>query len=63
MNILLHEGRVKIADYGCSIMSDDPDLDNYTYSVGTLYYLSPKTLKERKYSEKNDLWALGVIFY
>lgn len=31
--------------------------------VGTPYYLSPEIWREKKYSKKSDIWALGVILY
>ena len=31
--------------------------------VGTVHYLPPETLKLTEYSEKTDVWSLGVLLY
>lgn len=33
------------------------------FNVGTPNYMSPETLVYNNYSEKSDIWALGVLFY
>ena len=32
-------------------------------SVGTPIYMSPETLKNNEYSDKTDIWALGIMYY
>ena len=53
--------RVKIIDFGLSVTYAQ------SYSLremaGTLYTVAPETLKEGTYSDKNDVWAVGVIAY
>ncbi|KAM3136598.1 hypothetical protein pb186bvf_011234 [Paramecium bursaria] len=61
-NILIHNGLPKIADYGFSKMMNAPP-DRVYYNVGTTLYMSPQALIENKYSEKSDVWSLGVLFY
>jgi len=58
-NILLTDnGRIKIADFGVSqqILS--------TFSkgsiAGTPYWMAPEILKQEKYSNKVDVWSLGI---
>jgi len=31
--------------------------------VGTPLYMSPQLLQKEKYSNKSDLWSIGLIFY
>ncbi|KAJ3091911.1 Serine/threonine-protein kinase ulk3 [Quaeritorhiza haematococci] len=34
-----------------------------TERIGTLLYMAPEILKDRKYDGRCDLWSVGVIFY
>ncbi|CAD8192607.1 unnamed protein product [Paramecium pentaurelia] len=61
-NILISKGIYKIADYGFSKMVYSPKEKVY-YNVGTTLYMPPQALTENKYSEKSDVWSLGVMFY
>lgn len=69
-NILLDgEGRIKIADFGMSWQraaaefqgSDRPSFPNSPNTFGTLDYLSPEVITHQEYTEKSDVWAVGVI--
>lgn len=31
--------------------------------VGTPIYMSPQVLKQKSYTEKTDVWSLGVLYY
>lgn len=33
------------------------------YNVGTALYMSPQSMIKNLYSEKTDIWSLGVIYY
>ncbi|CAD8070160.1 unnamed protein product [Paramecium sonneborni] len=60
-NILLSDGIPKIADYGFSkIMGVQ---EKVYYNVGTTLYMSPQALMDNQYSEKSDIWSIGVMFY
>ncbi|CAD8119384.1 unnamed protein product [Paramecium sonneborni] len=61
-NILINKGIFKIADYGFSNMIKSQKEKVY-YNVGTTLYMPPQALTENKYSEKSDVWSLGVMFY
>jgi len=45
----------KLVDYGVS--------QYYTAQVGTISYMAPEFLSEKKYNDKCDLWSLGIIIY
>lgn len=61
-NIFLRNGIPKIADYGFSKMINAPK-EKIFYNVGTPFYMSPQTITENRYSEKSDIWSLGVLFF
>ena len=56
----------KIIDFGyCEI--NKPPISNSKlkmfYNVGSPTYMSPEAYMDNLYSEKSDIWALGVILY
>lgn len=58
MNILIHNGELKLADLGESIVLDATKfLKGKT--VGTPLFLSPEVIKHEKYDHRVDIWALG----
>jgi len=58
-NLLLHEDKIKIADFGWSVHSKNR---RETF-CGTLDYLAPEMLDRKPYDTKIDLWAVGVLTY
>uniref|UniRef100_A0A3B1JC95 non-specific serine/threonine protein kinase n=1 Tax=Astyanax mexicanus TaxID=7994 RepID=A0A3B1JC95_ASTMX len=60
-NILVTaDGNVKIADFGLSRVTKG--LCNSM--VGTLWYVSPEVIREKKYdAKKSDVWSLGIVLY
>jgi serine/threonine protein kinase len=61
-NIFLKNGIPKIADYGFSKMANAPK-DKIYYNVGTPLYMCPSTIKNNNYSEKTDIWSIGILYY
>lgn len=61
-NILLHNGQAKIIDFGyCEIRGyPKPSLE---YNVGSPSYMAPEAFFDNQYSEKSEIWAIGVTFY
>ena len=57
-NIMVHNGVLKIADFGLSKMGSVA-----TTVVGTPYTKAPEVFKKKKYDNKADIWSLGIIFY
>lgn len=55
-------GRIKVCDFGLSVMSYD--CNSCQIFRGTMYYMAPEILLQKSYNAiKADIWALGVTFY
>ncbi|KRX06976.1 Protein kinase-like domain [Pseudocohnilembus persalinus] len=62
-NILLHQGQIKIGDFGFGRFLEDTDKAVQISKKCTPIYASPQMLKSKHYSSKCDIWSLGVILY
>jgi serine/threonine protein kinase len=62
-NILVHNNEViKIADFGfCKSLFGE--LDMTKTMVGSPIYMAPELLRGTEYSQKADVWSLGVMLY
>ena len=62
MNILVHDGVLKLADLGESkLLNTTKFLKGKT--VGTPLFLSPEVIKHENYDHRVDIWALGWVLY
>jgi serine/threonine-protein kinase len=64
--MLLHDGAVKIMDFGIARLTRTPDATRLTqqgYLVGTLRYMAPEQLANAEFDARSDIFAYGVIFY
>lgn len=55
------KGAIKVIDFGTSHVFDAQNHEMH-HTYGTAYYIAPEVL-EGKYTEKCDLWSIGVILY
>ncbi|KAM3143604.1 hypothetical protein pb186bvf_004366 [Paramecium bursaria] len=65
-NILMHQGIVKITDFGFSkIVTDQQDQQSVllTTCAGSPYYMSLQLLQAEQYTVKADIWSLGILFF
>ena len=66
-NILLHENRALVADFGIALVSEGSGgvrLTESGMSVGTPQYMSPEqAMGERHVTGRTDIFALGSILY
>ena len=59
-NILLKDGECKLSDFGFAKVEEGSVLRSI---VGTPLYMSPQLLQKQRYSNKSDLWSIGLIYY
>ena len=62
-NILTDKGEIKIADLGYSKLVENFKKDFLVSRVGTMLYMSPQILEATHYTNKTDVWSLGIMFY
>jgi len=63
LNILVGENyHLKITDFGCSKFIDSLQMQNTL--VGTPFYIAPEIINNNcEYSEKSDVYALGIVLW
>ena len=54
-NILIKNGIIKIADFGFA--------NNFNFICGSPLYMAPELFKLKKFTNKSDIWSLGIILY
>ncbi|CAD8209068.1 unnamed protein product [Paramecium octaurelia] len=63
-NIFLgNNGYFQLGDYGMSKISENPNFEMQQSQVGTPYYAAPQVLIDGAYSNKCDIYSLGVLIY
>ena len=64
MNIFLgKDNKIKIGDLGLAKELSKTTSMAKTQGIGTPIYLSPELCERKRYTEKSDVWALGVVLY
>ncbi|OHS98768.1 CAMK family protein kinase [Tritrichomonas foetus] len=63
-NIKLNSnGHIRLYDFGLARFTQNPSDDMKKTFCGTPVYVSPELVARQDYSEKTDIWSLGVILY
>jgi serine/threonine-protein kinase ULK/ATG1 len=62
-NILIKDGKLKISDFGFARNLDQGESTILKSIVGTPLYMSPQILNHQRYTNKSDLWSVGLIYY
>ena len=64
-NILLTKnGKVKVTDFGISGIVGEGELEKTNVqSMGTVPYMSPEQIQNRKIDQRSDIYSLGVTLY
>ena len=61
-NIFFHNGTIKLGDFGfCKNLNSAEDMARTM--LGSPIYMAPEVLKGEIYSNKADIWSLGVVLY
>lgn len=62
-NVLLsNKGEIKIADLGLSAQVDENQPNRQTFA-GTLLWMAPEVLEQKRYDSKIDIWSLGIVAF
>ena len=57
---LLFDGTIRICDFGAATHSSNREEKRI---LGTVNYLAPEVILNKKYSVQSDIYSLGIIFY
>ncbi len=60
-NILMHDGEIKIADFGFSKLLTNEEFTETM--LGSPLNMAPEVLGGTQYNSKADIWSIGVVFY
>lgn len=64
-NILFHDGKVKLSNFGFAKAIDDIDeaIRQSHTEMDSTFYSSPQLLDFEDYSSKCDIWSVGIVLY
>lgn len=58
--MLLHDGLIKVVDFGIATRCSD---NTKTHLFGSAQYIDPIVLKNKKYTKQSDIYSLGIILF
>ncbi len=62
-NFLIHNGVVKISDFGFARTVDTTEDPKLMTFLGSPLYMAPQILGKAKFSSKCDVWSLGITIF
>ena len=62
-NILVHNGKLKITDFGLSKYAADSTRTLTLKGYGTLEYVAPEAWESDKNTVQMDIYSMGIVFY
>lgn len=62
-NIMIHEGGIKIVDFGLALTHENADLTVEGTTVGTVYYIPKEQARGEDTDHRADIYATGVSLY
>jgi serine/threonine protein kinase/Flp pilus assembly protein TadD len=62
-NIMIHEGVVKVLDFGLAKLAGEVGLTQAGVTMGTPHYMSPEQVAGKDVDHRTDIWAAGAVLY
>lgn len=56
------DNAIRLGDFGVARVLDQTQAQAHT-QVGTPYYIAPEILKGRSYTNKADIWSMGILLF
>jgi serine/threonine protein kinase len=62
--LVVSDTQFRIGDFGVAFLPGDPiDAKDLQYAVGTMDYMAPEVLEGIEYTQRSDIYSLGVTAY
>jgi Tfp pilus assembly protein PilF/predicted Ser/Thr protein kinase len=61
--MVLHDGDVKLLDFGIARASNESSITQHGTLVGTVLYMSPEQVRGDEMDSRSDIFSLGAVLY
>jgi len=62
-NVMVCGSRVKLADFGIALLSDEPRMTASLQLLGSLPYMSPEQLQAKSLDRRTDIYSAALVLY